>query len=193
MNYNVILFDVDGLVITSERFSTRLEREYGTPWEAMRPFFEGPFVQCKLGKASLKEELQKVLPRWGWPGNAESLLEYWFDGDHVDQEVIHFVKGMQSKGVTCYLATNQTSERADYLLNDLQLGSLFDGIYNSAEMGCLKDDPVFFQKILDDQGIQGHHILFIDHDDENLEAARAAGVTAFHYTDLPTLKSFLKT
>jgi HAD superfamily hydrolase (TIGR01509 family) len=192
MNYRVILFDVDGLVITSERFSARLEREYGATWETMRPFFEGPFAQCKLGQADLKAELQKVISVWKWLGDVDSLLTYWHKDTQVNQDVIRLVGDLRKQGVKCYLATNQTRERAAYLQKDLGFSALFDGIYNSAEMGCLKDDPEFFKKILADQNIPGDQILFVDHDEPNLDAAKAAGVATFRYTDLPRLNSFLE-
>lgn len=191
MNYKVILFDVDGLVITSERFSARLERDYETPWEAMRPFFEGPFTQCKLGHANLKAELEKVLRAWNWRGSVDDLLSYWFKDMQVSEEVIELVQKLRLQGVRCYLATNQTSERAEYLLNNLKLGTRFDGIYNSAQLGYLKSDPAFFEKILENERIASDQILLIDHDEPNLKAAQVAGIATHYYTNLSTLTSFL--
>ena len=62
MTYDLVLLDADGLVINGERFSDRLRRDHGIPWETLKPFFDGPFAACKLGKADLKTELGKVIP-----------------------------------------------------------------------------------------------------------------------------------
>jgi beta-phosphoglucomutase-like phosphatase (HAD superfamily) len=55
MPFKAILFDVDGMVITSKRFSDQMQEQYGISWDKMKPFFNGPFQLCKVGKAVLTE------------------------------------------------------------------------------------------------------------------------------------------
>ena len=202
MKYNVILFDADGITIMSERFSARMEKDHGTPWEVMKPFFEGPFIQCTIGKADLKIELQKVLLEWNWTRTVEELMDYWFNvGVTINTDVIDLVTTLREKGITCYLATNQTAYRANYLRNDLGLGKVFDGLYVSADLGHMKNEPVFFKKIIDDQNqastqspderILSEQILFIDDEEKNLLSAQEAGLATYCYKDFDSLKTFL--
>lgn len=167
MNEKVILFDADGIAIICERFSSRMEKDHGTPWEVMKPFFDGPFAQCKIGKADLKTELQKVMREWKWTGSVEELMDYWFKiGLIIDNNIINLVNKLRTKGVKCCLATNQTVCRADYLRNDLGLGKIFDGFYTSADMGYMKDVPTFFERVLANLGgnLPGHEVLFVDNE-----------------------------
>jgi hypothetical protein len=76
--FKVILFDADGMIISSPRFSEQLEKQYGIPWNRMEPFFKGPFQACKIGNADLKEELAKAIQDWGWQGSVDELVDFWF-------------------------------------------------------------------------------------------------------------------
>lgn len=203
MKYKVILFDADGITITSERFSTRMERDHGTPWEAMKPFFDGPFALCKIGKADLKTELEKVIPQWKWEGSVEELMDYWFKiGLTVNTEIVDLVENLREKGVKCYLATNQTTYRADYLANDFGLGKIFNGLYISAKIGHMKDEPIFFEKVLADlnkasriplnEGVLSEQVLFVDNDEKNLISAQQAGLATYDYKDFNSFKIFLE-
>ena len=73
-----ILFDADGVVInTTERFSSYLEREYGISTKLTAPFFLGRFQDYIVGKADLKEEINKYLLSWGWKKSVDDFLRYW--------------------------------------------------------------------------------------------------------------------
>ncbi len=50
-----ILFDADGVLINGGQFSSHLEKDYGITREITAPFFTGPFIECLIGNADLKE------------------------------------------------------------------------------------------------------------------------------------------
>lgn len=138
MKYKAVLFDADGLIIHSPRFSERLQKEYGITWETLKPFFQGPFQECKVGKADLENELAKTIKAWGWKDSVDALLTFWFQGDIVDEEIKNTVSDLRQNGVRCYLATNQEEYREEYLENKLELNKIFDGFFVSARLGYLK-------------------------------------------------------
>lgn len=77
MKYPVMLFDADGVMITSSRlFSEQLELDYGISVKKMQPFFTGVFKLCSVGQADLKQELDKVIGEWGWQGTVDELPEF---------------------------------------------------------------------------------------------------------------------
>ena len=56
-----IIFDADGVLINSERFSKQLARDCGISTETVAPFFAGPFAKCLTGECDLKEEIAPYL------------------------------------------------------------------------------------------------------------------------------------
>jgi putative hydrolase of the HAD superfamily len=75
----VIIFDADGVLINTERrFSILLAEKYGIPLEKTLPFFNGPFQDCLIGKANLKETILPFLNTWGWKKGIDALLDIWF-------------------------------------------------------------------------------------------------------------------
>ncbi|KND50429.1 MAG: hypothetical protein AB202_02125 [Parcubacteria bacterium C7867-007] len=62
-----VIFDSDGMLSHGPRFSDTYAREQNIPIEEMIPFFTGPFKDCLIGKADLKDELEKGdwLQKWG--------------------------------------------------------------------------------------------------------------------------------
>jgi putative hydrolase of the HAD superfamily len=194
MKYKAVLFDADGMTIVSQKFSDRMQAEQGISWEKMRSFFQGPFQQCKLGKADLKEELAKVVGEWGWTGSVESLMDYWLKtGSELNMSTIDLVGELTVQGIKCYLATNQEKYRAEYLRSELGLGNVFDGLFVSAELGHTKDDPAFFEKALARIGEEGddvarEEVLFVDHEEKNLAAAASVGLSTHAYHDFDTFR-----
>ena len=200
MPYRAILFDADGITLLSKRFSEQIQADYGISWEKMEPFFHGPFLQCKLGKADLKEELKKVMNEWGWQKSVEELMEYWFTiGSKPNEAILAIVAELKSGGVNCFLATNQEKYRAEYLRNVVGLKDVFDDLLISADFGHTKDEVPYFKKAyqrinhLAGTVIAKKSVLFVDHEEKNLTAAKTFGFDTYRYHDVDTFKEYILT
>jgi putative hydrolase of the HAD superfamily len=181
---STVLLDVDGVLILGEPFSTTLARDYGITMEMTSPFFRGPFEHCLCGTADLKSEIASHLPAWGWRGSVEEFLSLWFTSmQGVDDALLATVQGWRQAGIRCYLATNQEHYRVDYLLTQSELAGQFDGCFASCQLGYTKDNPAFFQAILQAlPGAQASEVLFWDDLPGNVATARTAGLHAEVYT-----------
>jgi len=191
MNYQVVLCDADGVVIKSQYlFSEQLEAQYGIPRDSVLPFFHGAFRQCSVGKADLKIELSKVIDDWGWRGTVDELVHFWLTtGTQFDKGVIDYVRSLRETGIKTYMTTDQERYRGEYLRNTLGRGKVFDEIFFSAEVGCPKKDPAFFEYVHVAIGqIPRDRVLFIDDGQDNIAAAKQFGFDTHLYTDLDALK-----
>lgn len=174
MKYPVMLFDADGVMITSSRlFSEQLELDYGISVKKMQPFFTGVFKLCSVGQADLKQELDKVIGEWGWQGTVDELLDFWFSkGTLIDQEMLTFVHSLKRDGVRCFMTTDQEKYRGEHLRRTIGQGNPFEDIFFSAELGCPKKDPRFFaqvfQRLTQTGVIEKNQILFVDDSQENV-------------------------
>ncbi len=179
----ILLLDADGVVLKKgEYFSERFSREYNVPIADVLEFFKGPFVLCQKGEADLKEELKAYLVKWNWSGTVEDFLNYWFDSDVVLNDGIkETTSNFRDKGVKCYLASNNEAYRAKAISDLLNKEHLLDGVYFSAHLKMRKENPEFFQHILNDLKVEPSEIAFVDNDQKNVDSAASLGISAYRY------------
>lgn len=184
-----IIFDLDGMIVHSERFSVRLAREHGISLERTVGFFKNEFQDCIVGKADLREVLLRKIPEWGWQGTLDELLGFWFDehANSIDERFKPFIQELRNGGVYCCLATNNEKYRTENLMNERGIGKWFDAVFSSYELGCKKPEPEFFQEILEQSGIPKNNIEFWDDDPENVEGAVKFGLVSKLYKDFNSL------
>lgn len=185
MQYAVALFDYDGVCFTGTQFSAEMKKDFGTEFEMMQPFFKGPFKECTIGKADLKDILPTVIADWKWPGTADELLAYWFKDDVIEAPVLACIEKLRADGVHCFMATNQERHRAASLREKFGHEKIFDEILCSAEIGHIKNDPAFWdtvwQHIATLADNDKSRVIFFDDDEANVLTARAFGFDAVHY------------
>ena len=179
----VVIFDADGMVIVPRRFSEEIQKDFGIATERLTPFFDSAFKKCLIGQADLKEEIEKCHRGWGWQGSVQELLDYWFKVcGSVDERMVRCVEDLKSRGIRCYVGTNQEKYRTQYLKNEMGFRDIFDGICSSADLGVRKPDREFFEKTLAvlnaKQPVSGSEVMFWDDRPVNVEAAREFGFEA---------------
>ena len=181
-----VLFDADGVILFPRKkdFSDILAEDYGVPLEQILPLFKNEFKDCRIGKADLKEVLnRKYLGSWGWKGSAEELLAYWWRSEgQLNKPVLGLIRELREKGIRGFLASNQEKYRAEHLLKTLKLEKLLDGAFFSCNMGVGKNNPAFFERILTDLKVKPEEILFWDDEEENVAVAKEVGIDARLYT-----------
>jgi putative hydrolase of the HAD superfamily len=183
-----VIFDSDGMLTYDPGFSKTYSANYNIPLEEMTSFFTGPFKNCLIGRADLKEELQKGwLTKWRWPGTVDEFLEYWFSvGGPLEVEVFESISNMRKSGVICVLATNQEKYRTERIAARFGYHDAFDKIFSSAYVGHKKPTNDFFQVVFNyllekDPSITKDEVIFWDDDIENIEGAKSFGILAEQY------------
>ncbi len=185
-----VVFDVDGvIVVNKEVFSLQYSKKSGIPASEFLPFFLGPFQECLVGKADLKEILKTEIHRFGHKGSIDEFLDLWFQSEHnVDEEVIGFVKELKENGIVVAIATNQERYRTKYIVEDMGLGVHFQHIFSSAHVGHMKPSRDFFSHVQKSLKVKSEEILFWDDSKENVKGARNFGMHAEIYADLKSCK-----
>jgi len=190
----VIIFDADGMTIKQERPSIFLPRDYGINAESLLLFFNGPFQECLIGKADLKEILPPFLNVWGWDKGVEAFLNLWFSREiYINEDVVKYINDFKSRGILCSLATNQEKYRLQYFLNQLGFSSIFDRVYSSTKIGHKKPSREFFSEIFKDfKNIKKEEILFWDDRPKSVEEAKKFGFNAELYISLEDFEEKIK-
>jgi len=179
-----VVFDVDGVLVHPWRFRDRLREEHGITPEMTRSFFRGPFVDCVLGRADLREALVPHLESWTWKASVDELLQLWFSAENAPNEsVLAAVRKLRKRGLSCFAASVQERRRAHYLTHDMGFGVEFDALFFSCHLGVRKPDVAFFEVVSAQIGEPPGQLLFIDDHEANVDGARAAGWVAEQFVD----------
>lgn len=192
-----ILFDVDGVLVhgyhAKPAFSRHWDEQLETDFGISRADFRDRFIRTVFesevltGKLSLYEALEAALPTMGHAGDPQELIDYWMERDAVTTPgLLPYVERLQAcPSVRLFIATNQESVRASYLMNTMGFGRYFQDIFHSARLGVLKPHPQFFVRIEALLDRPSEKPTFFDDRENVVEAARSAGWDA-HQFDRPT-------
>jgi putative hydrolase of the HAD superfamily len=191
----VVLFDADGvLTLPEEVFSVVYTRSRGLDPEPFEQFFKNEWKPIVTGKNDLKESIEANPELWQWDGSTDGLLEYWFKTEDVKNEpLISTIKELKTRGVKCYLATEQEKYRGEYMKN-VMFKDLFDGYFVTAELGVSKTEPAFFEKILAElSDFAPKDVIFFDDSQSKVDTACAVGIDGRLYTNVDQVTELLNT
>ncbi|MCF3932357.1 HAD-IA family hydrolase [Acuticoccus sp. M5D2P5] len=184
-----LMLDVDGVVVNGREedgrsWATDIERDLGiAPDRLHGAFFVPHWNDIVTGRKPLVDTLAACLAELAPSLSAHTFIDYWFTKDAaLDAAVLADCDALRARGVTVYLATNQEHLRARHLMDRLALGDHVDGIVYSAEIAARKPDRAFFDAALRRSGSAPGDTLLVDDTLANVDAARAAGWNAVHWT-----------
>ena len=90
------------------------------------------------------------------------------------------IHDLKAAGYKLYVLSNMSREFIDFLRTK-EVYSYFDGDVVSCEVGVVKPMPQIYDILLDRFALDPSQTLFIDDRKENVEAAEAKGINAFHF------------
>ena len=181
----ILALDVDGVLLDPERhgagnWSDEVAARFGITREQLRAAFFAPSWDDVInGRRPIEDALAEALESIGTETSVDDVLECWFDADYaVVDRAVALARRATDRGIRVVLATNQEHRRAEYLRR--RLGSeieLSDVVY-SADLGCQKHDPAFFELASERLNVARERrssVLFVDDVQHNVDVARAAG------------------
>ena len=191
-----VLFDADGVVIRSKKFSHLYQKKFNVHIDNITPFFKEEFKECLVGKADLVKSVKPWLLKWNWDKSPEDFLKFWFNAENkVNIQIIKLIRKLKESGVKCYLATNQEKYRIRYMRKEMGFDKIFDGVFSSAEIGYRKPDANFYKFILNElklrENFSPEEILFFDDTEKHVLEAKKLGIESYVYKNFNSLKSVI--
>ena len=152
--------------------------EWNHQFDAGRPFAEGIAER----KARFPEHADWLDAWWGaWPEMLVGPI----------QDTVEVLAECRQLEVPLYALTNWSAETFPIARQRFDFLSWFDGIVVSGEVELAKPDPAIFQRLVTDFDIEPTEAVFIDDVPKNVDAARALGFHAIHFTSATALRSEL--
>ncbi|MEO0780222.1 MAG: HAD-IA family hydrolase [Pseudomonadota bacterium] len=177
-----VMLDVDGVLIAGhgtkdERWIHRLKEDLGIePEDLVRAFFAKGWKKVVTGEDALEPALAKSLDELGSTVEVGTLIDYWFEKDaRLVTSVVQDTQRLREAGFKVILTTNQEHRRAAYLMTELKLNKVADGIVYSAQAGAQKPDRAFFEYAMRQTGEAPQAHLLVDDHAVNVDGARQIG------------------
>ena len=102
------------------------------------------------------------------------------------------VADLNARGVPLFAITNFSGEFFPHFRGrEAHLFDRFRDIVVSGDERLTKPDPAIYRLALDRFGLEARDAVFIDDRLDNIDAARAIGMTGLHFVDAQTLRGQL--
>lgn len=196
-NIKWIIFDVDWVIITSQKFSDQYQKKYGISDFDMTPFFIWDFKKCIIWEADLNEVIKPYLKKWKWEKGSEEILDFWFKiSNNIDKRILKMVRKLKDNWIKCFIATNQEKYRTNYMKKDMWFDDTFDFVFSSCELWYKKPDEKFYLSVLDylknNYWISKKEILFFDDCEKNITKAKDLWIESHLYSEYTDFEKIIK-
>ncbi len=190
------IFDLGNVLIdlAFDRVVSNICSESTLPGAEMVALLEGPggYRDLERGAIDFRALHGLLQDRAGYRGSLDDFRSVWSD----------FFAGI-TPGMEEILSDARSRYRVAFLSNSNEVHAevipkMFPTLFRegdvmifSHEHGCAKPDPAMFGKAFAILGAEASECLYVDDIEANVEAARAAGMTAFHFTNAEALSQDL--
>ena len=180
-----VLFDLDG-VLTTERTGSQstlrsLAHHTGVPLEVLKAAYYPYNRDLLIGRITHRDMWAEFCKKVGREIDFR-LLNVAFLETPLDCEMLKLVEELHSQCKTA-LVTDNKVDRVAAILGHHHLDDIFDSVSVSAKVGSGKDNPVIFQRVLDELELEAHECLFVDNTERNLIVPRMMGMATLLFDD----------
>ena len=186
MTIKALIWDLEGvLMVTGEKdLPSTVAMKLGAPYEKVREIFYSDINdKVDLGEITQDEFNQHVLDTLQLPGEKKVVLEkIVYEDFFIDDQLLKTIAELRGR-YKMGLLSNFSDELRQRIDNEWDLGSAFDEIIISCEVGLVKPDPEIFNLMLDRLGVRADEAVFIDDRIKNIEGAKKIGLHAVFFTN----------
>ncbi|WP_240197662.1 HAD family hydrolase [Nonomuraea lactucae] len=190
--FDAVLCDLDGVLRQFDHaVQADIEARYGLP--LMRTAFDPALIgPPTLGLATTLEWAESVAVALGGDERArQAVAEFVAVPFRVDEEVRALLARARER-MPVVLVTNAMDSLEEHL-DLLGLTYFADDVVSSARVGVAKPDRRIYEIAAERAGVPAERCLFVDDRLENVEAARALGMTGVHFRIADDLAAALGT
>ena len=182
---NTILIDADGVIQYapqdwSDGFARLLAFDN---FDQVAKFTSDVFAAetaCLSQIEGFDQALDKVLEAWNRLNSKSLVIDTMFTIEPHDH-VMKIVEAVRARGIRCYVASNQQTQRANFMSAKFDYSTKFDGELYSCVLGAAKPSERFFELALEAVGAKANQTLFIDDRAENVAGAHRTGLHSMVY------------
>ncbi|MFH2103954.1 MAG: HAD family phosphatase [Chloroflexota bacterium] len=185
MTIRSIYLDFGGVIVRTEDQvpRTRLAERFGMTYRDIEKIvFESESSRrASTGEISEEEHWQATARTLGVSRlEMTAIGDEFFTGDRVDNALLDFIQGLRPERKLGLISNAWSGLRS--WIESKGFAAVFDYMVISAEVGIMKPDARIYHLALQELGAAPGESVFLDDFIENVEAARAVGMHAIHFT-----------
>jgi putative hydrolase of the HAD superfamily len=164
----------------------------------VRAFFQdfdgGDWGAFDRGTISVPELVLRMAERLGLPAlDIQRVVDAVPTELQLLPDTFALMRRLRAAGHVLHYLSNMPAPYAEHLERSFPFEQWFDGGVFSSRVQLIKPEPAIYALAQRQFGAAPQELLFIDDSPRNVEAARAAGWQALHFTDGPRLQAELAT
>lgn len=185
-----VIFDVGGVQITGLRgVEDSITSKLNLKRNEATSNLEGQHLDdfCN-GRISEEEYLTSVIKDAGWSTNPDELKRGIRENFKEIDGTREILDDLKASGFKLGILSIHGKEWVEYILKKFDLGSVFDAMSYSYQVGISKPDPQSYQIIMQELGSKPEECLFIDDTRQNISAAKRLGMHAILFVNAQQLR-----
>ena len=179
MKIKNLIFDIGGVIVLNKKVDfSKFDNKFSLPKGKAKEIVMGCFSK-KMTDKNFDEKtfFQKNFSNsLNWK-NYQKMLKEIFKNEKVNTSLLNWIE-KRRKNYKIYLLTNNTAALHRLLREKFKIESIFDSVFNSAEIGLAKPDLEFFKYLLKKIGTSSEECLFVDDNPKNIKSAENIGFRA---------------
>lgn len=184
---NVILF------FDHERMFRQIAALCGVAVDRVRDAYtrEGVGALYEAGKVSTDQLLARCSEWRGAPVRREDFVRAAGDIFVLNAPMVELIGELRQRGTRLVLLSNTSEAHMDWVRATYDFLGLFDALVLSYEVGAMKPDRSIYEAALRVSGVPAEECFYTDDIEAYVEAARAMGVDAHLYQDVPATRALM--
>jgi HAD superfamily hydrolase (TIGR01509 family) len=180
-----IIFDLNGVFITSPLLSDRFYSDFGIEPEIFLPALKEIMAKVRMPNAgSVYSYWKPYLGKWGVKLSQKEFEKYWFEAEEENGRLVDFAQELKNKGIKLFILSNNLRKRTEYYNAQFPfLTELFDKVYYSWQTGFIKPDERAYQLIFEENSLKPEECLYFDDSEYNVKVAQSLGINAHKFID----------
>lgn len=190
----VIIFDLNGVVIQSPKFSDIFCVKFGVPVENFLPALKEIMAKVRQPNAGSAFAYWKpYLDKWGTTLSEKEFFDFWFSSEKENTEMTELAKNLRQRGIKLFILSNNFAERTKYYDEHFPfLKELFEKVYYSWQTGFIKPDPRALKNLLDENNLKPEECAYFDDSEANIQVATNLGIKSFIFRNAKNTEEITK-
>ena len=195
MNYDLVIFDLGGVVVQveSERLLQELASLLARPVEQIREvvYHKDLLLPFELGRIGSRDYYQGLKTKLGLSWTYERFVQGWNGIFEENRDVTWIMQRLRKRHKL--IALSNTNElHLHYIRTTISSLSVLDDWVASCEVGFCKPDPQIYELALRRGGTRARAAIYIDDRPELVQAGASLGLKAIRFEESRQLEQELQ-